>query len=85
MEENTGQGGSKAGSNMAFCTTAPIPVKSIIKQVKSNGDGAVCNTPTFHICSQFHTRMKADILMPAKGLDCRLSIRTCKETIKVIY
>ena len=85
MEENTGQGDSKAGSNMVFCTTAPIRVKNIIKQVKSNDDGAVCNTPSFHICSQFHTRMKVDILMPAKGLDCRLSIRTCKETMKVIY
>jgi len=81
MEENTGQGGSKAGSNMAFRTTAPIPVKNIIKQVKSNEDGAVCNTPSFHICSQFHTRMKVDILMPAKGLDCRLSIRTCENYV----
>ena len=83
MEENSGQEGSEEGSNMAFCTTAPVPVKNILTQVKSNEDGAASNTPSFYICSQPHHRMKVDILMPAKGLDCRLLIRTCKETIKM--
>ena len=83
MEENSGQEGSKAGSSMVFCTTAPIPVKNIVKEVESKEDGAASNTPSFYICSQFHPRMKVDILMPAKGLDCRLTIRTCKETVKI--
>ena len=83
MKENSGQEGSQAGSSMAFCTTAPIPVKDIVKQVKRNEEGAASKTPSFYICSQFHTRMKVDILMPAKGLDCRLLIRTCKETINI--
>ena len=82
MGENSGQEGSEAGSSMAFCTTAPVPVKNILTQVKSDEDGAASNTPSFYICSQPNHRMKVDILMPAKGLDCRLSIRTCKETIK---
>ena len=81
MKENSGQESSEAGSSMAFCTTAPVPVKNILTQVKSDEDGA-SNTPSFHICYQSYHRMKVDILMPAKGLDCRLSIRTCKETIK---
>ena len=83
MEENSGQEGSEAGSSMAFCTTAPVPVKNILTQVKSNEEGAASNTPKFYICSQPHHRMKVDILMPAKGLDCRLLIRTCKESLKV--
>ncbi|XP_044174207.1 uncharacterized protein LOC114958012 [Acropora millepora] len=78
MEENSGQEGSEAGSSMAFCKTAPVPVRNILTQVKSNEEGAASNTPIFYICSQPRLRMKVDILMPAKGLDCRLLIRTWK-------
>ena len=83
MKENYGQEGSEAGSSMAFCKTAPVPVRNILTQVKSNEEGAASNTPIFYICSQPRLRMKVDILMPAKGLDCRLLIRTCKESIKI--
>ena len=83
MEENSGQEGSEAGSSMKFCTTAPVPVRNILTQVKSNEEGAASTTPKFYICSQPHLRMKVDILMPAKGLDCRLLIRTCKESIQI--
>ena len=83
MEENSGQEGSEAGSNMTFCTTSPVPVRNILTQVKANEEGAASNTPIFYICSQPRHRMKVDILMPAKGLDCRLLIRTCKESIKI--
>ena len=82
MKENSGQEGGDAGSGMVFCTTAPTTVRNILTRVKSNEDGAASNKPSFHICYRSHHRMKVDILMPAKGLDCRLSIRTCKETIK---
>ncbi|KAK2558337.1 hypothetical protein P5673_019474 [Acropora cervicornis] len=81
MEENSGQEGSEAGSSMTFCTTAPVPVKNILTQVKSNEEGAASNTPKFYICSQPHHRMKVDILMPTKGLDCRLLIRTLKNYV----
>ncbi|XP_067034568.1 uncharacterized protein [Acropora muricata] len=81
MEENSGQEGSEAGSSMTFCTTAPVPVKNILTQVKSNEEGAASNTPIFYICSQPRLRMKVDILMPAKGLDCRLLIRTCENYV----
>ena len=84
MKENSGQEGGDAGSSMVFCTTAPTTVRNILTRVKSNEDGAASNKPSFHICYRSHHRMKVDILMPAKGLDCRLSIRTCKETIKDI-
>ncbi|XP_015754363.1 PREDICTED: uncharacterized protein LOC107334005 isoform X7 [Acropora digitifera] len=76
MKENYGQEGSEAGSSMAFCKTAPVPVRNILTQVKSNEEGAASNTPIFYICSQPRLRMRVDILMPAKDLDCRLLIRT---------
>ena len=79
IEGNSGQEGSEDEANMAFCPTAPVPVKNILTRVKSDEQGAAADTPIFHICSQFHHRMKVDILIPAKGLDCRLSIRTCKK------
>ncbi|XP_067034553.1 uncharacterized protein [Acropora muricata] len=78
MKENSGQEGGDAGSGMVFCTTAPTTVRNILTRVRSNEDGAASNTPSFHICYRSHHRMKVDILMPAKDLDCRLSIRTWK-------
>lgn len=81
IEGNSGQEGSEDEANMAFCPTSPVPVKNILTRVKSDEQGAAADTPIFHICSQFHHRMKVDILIPAKGLDCRLSIRTCKNYV----
>ncbi|XP_015755830.1 PREDICTED: uncharacterized protein LOC107335338 isoform X5 [Acropora digitifera] len=81
MKENSGQEGGDAGSSMVFCTTAPTTVRNILTRVKSNEDGAASNKPSFHICYRSHHRMKVDILMPAKGLDCRLSIRTWKNYV----
>jgi len=83
MKEISGQEGGDTGSSMVFCTTAPTTVRNILTRVKSNEDGAASNKPSFHICYRSHHRLKVDILMPAKGLDCRLSIRTCKETILI--
>ena len=82
IEETSGEG-SEAESSMAFSRTAPkhVPVKNILTTVQSHEQGETSNEPCFHICSDFHHRMKVDILMPSKGLDCRLSIRTCKESI----
>lgn len=72
---------SEAAAPMAFSRTAPIPVKNVLTRVQSDERGETSNTPCFHICSQFHSRMKVDILIPSKGLDCRLSIRTCKNYV----
>lgn len=71
------QGSAESQSNMAFSASAPVPVKNVLSQVLCN-EGDTSSAPCFHICSPFHHHMKVDILMPAKGLDCRLSIRTCK-------
>jgi len=73
---------SEAAAPMAFSRTAPIPVKNVLTRVQSNEGGETSHKPCFHICSQFHSRMKVDILIPSKGLDCRLSIRTCKKTTR---
>ena len=68
--------GGEAAASMAFSRTAPIRVKNILTRVQSDEQGDSSNTPCFHICTQFHGRMKADIMIPSKGLDCRLLIRT---------
>ena len=79
IEEHSDDKGAGA-SSLAFSRNAPITVKNILKRVLSDEQtGDTSNTPCFHICSQFHHRMKVDILILSKGVDCRLTIRTCKE------
>ena len=73
----------EAASSMAFSRGTPITVKNILTRVLSDERGDTSDSPCFHICSQFQTRLKVDILIPSKDLDCRLSIRTCKRVIRV--
>ena len=81
MEEHSEDEGATAPSLM-FSRNAPIPVKSVLTRVSSEDEtGSTSNEPCFHMCSQFQQRMRADILIPSKGFDCRLSIRTC-ESVK---
>ncbi|XP_020632537.1 uncharacterized protein LOC110069365 [Orbicella faveolata] len=83
-EEHSQAEGAKAAS-LAFSRNAPIPVKNILTRVVSDEHAQTentSNTPCFHICSQFHHRMKVDILIPSKELDCRLSIRTGPNVLK---
>ena len=72
----------EAASSMAFSRRTPIAVKNILTRVLSDERGDTSDTPCFHICSQFQTRLKVDVLIPSKDLDCRLSIRTCKKVIR---
>ncbi|XP_066030707.1 uncharacterized protein [Pocillopora verrucosa] len=76
VEEHSEDEGATAPSLM-FSRNAPIPVKSVLTRVSSEDEtGSTSNEPCFHMCSQFQQRMRADILIPSKGFDCRLSIRT---------
>ena len=78
MEEHSEDEGATAPSLM-FSRSAPIPVKNVLTRVSSEDQsGSTSNEPCFHMCSQFQQRMRADILIPSKGFDCRLSIRTCE-------
>ena len=78
MEEQSDEGGA-AASSLVFSRSAPIPVKNVLTRVLSEEEtGDTSDTPCFHMCSQFHKRMRVDILIPSKGFDCRLSIRTCE-------
>ena len=72
----------EAASAMAFSRGTPVTVKNILRRVVSDERGDTSDTPCFHICSQSQTRLKVDILIPSKDLDCRLSIRTCKSVIR---
>ena len=81
IEDDAAEGGSEAAAPMTFSRNAPVPVKNVLTRVQPDEQGDASNTPCFHICSQFHNRLKVDILIPSKGLDCRLSIRTCKKAI----
>ena len=67
-----------AASSLSFSRSAPIPVKNILTQVQSDEQGDASNTPCFYICTPLHRRLRMDILLPSKNLDCRLLIRTCK-------
>ena len=81
MEEHSEDEGATAPSLM-FSRSAPIPVKNVLTRVSSEDQsGSTSNEPCFHMCSQFQQRMRADIMIPSKGFDCRLSIRTC-ESVK---
>ena len=78
MEEHSEDEGAKAPSLM-FSHSAPIPVKNVLTRVSSEDEtGSTSKEPRFYMCSQFQKRMIADIFMPSKGFDCRLSIRTCE-------
>ena len=80
MEEQSEEEGATA-SSVVFSRSAPtcIPVKNVLTRMLSEEEtGDTSNTPCFHMCAQFHQRMKADILIPSKGFDCRLLIRTCE-------
>ena len=78
MEEQFEEEGA-AASSLVFSRSAPIAVKNVLTRVLSEEEtGDTSDTPCFHMCAQFHQRMKADILIPSKGFDCRLSIRACE-------
>lgn len=77
VEEHSDEEGAAAPS-LVFSRSAPIIVKNVLTRVLSEDKtGSTSNEPCFHMCSQFQLRMRADILIPSKGFDCRLSIRTC--------
>lgn len=78
LTEPEGEEVGEAASSMAFSRRTPITVKNILTRVMSDEQGDTSDTPCFHICSQFQSRLRADILIPSQDLDCRLSIRTCK-------
>ena len=81
MKEHSEDEGATAPSLM-FSRNAPIPVKNVLTRVLSEDEtGSTSNESCFYMCSQFQQRMRADILIPSKGFDCRLSIRTC-ESVK---
>ncbi|CAH3144164.1 unnamed protein product [Porites lobata] len=77
LTEPEGEEAGEAASSMAFSRRTPITVKNIRTRVMSDEQGDTSDTPCFHICSQFQSRLRADILIPSQDLDCRLSIRTC--------
>ena len=78
MEEHSEDEGATAPSLMFSCNV-PIPVKNVLTRVSSEDETRrTSNEPCFHIYSHSQQRMIADILMPSKGFDCRLSIRTCE-------
>ena len=78
MEEHSEDEGATAPSLM-FSRNASIPVKNVLTRVLTEDETrSTSNEPCFHIYSHFQQRMIADILMPSKGFDCRLSIRTCE-------
>ena len=78
MEEHSEDEGATAPSLMFSCN-APIPVKNVLTRVSSEDETrSTSNEPCFHIYSHSQQRMIADILIPSKGFDCRLSIRTCE-------
>ena len=78
MEEQSEEEGATA-SSLVFSRSAPIHVNNVLTRVLSDKEtGDTPDTPCFHMCSQIHQRMKADILIPSKGFDCRLSIRECE-------
>ena len=81
IEDDAAEGGSEAAAPMKFSRNASVSVKNVLTRVQPDEQGDASNKPYFHICSQFHDRLKVDILIPSKGLDCRLSIRTCKKAI----
>ena len=72
----------EAASAMAFSRRTPITVKNILTRVLSDERGDTSDTPCFHICSRSQTRLKVDIVIPSKDLDCSLSIKTCKRVIR---
>ncbi|PFX14685.1 uncharacterized protein LOC111344482 isoform X1 [Stylophora pistillata] len=77
VKEHSEEEGTAAPS-LVFSRSAPITVKNVLTRVLSEDKtGSTSNEPCFHMCSQFQQRMRADILIPSKGFDCRLSIRTC--------
>ena len=78
LTEPEGEEVGEAASSLAFSRRTPITVKNILTRVMSDEQGDSSETPCFHICSQFQSRLRADILIPSQDLDCRLSIRTCK-------
>ncbi|CAH3113247.1 unnamed protein product [Pocillopora meandrina] len=81
VKEHSEDEGATAPSLM-FSRNAPIPVKNVLTRVLSEDEtGSTSNESCFYLCSQFQQRMRADILIPSKGFDCRLSIRTC-ESVK---
>ena len=80
--ETEGEDVGEVASSMAFSRTTPITVKNILTRVLSDERGDTSDKPSFHICSQFQGRLKVDILIPSKDLDCRLSIRTSKRVIR---
>ena len=78
MEEHSEDEGATAPSLMFSCN-ASIPVKNVLTRVLTEDETrSTSNEPCFHIYSHSQQRMIADILMPSKGFDCRLSIRTCE-------
>ena len=78
MKEHSEDEGATVPSLM-FSRNAPIPVKNVLTRVLSEDEtGSTSHESCFYMCSQFQQRMRADILIPSKGFDCRLSIRTCK-------
>ena len=78
MEEHSEDEGATAPSLM-FSRNASIPVENVLTRVLTEDETRrTSNEPCFHIYSHFQQRMIADILMPSKGFDCRLSIRTCE-------
>ncbi|XP_022803029.1 uncharacterized protein LOC111340448 isoform X1 [Stylophora pistillata] len=83
LEEEHSKEEGAAEPSLVFSRFAPIPVKNVLTRVLSEEEtGDTSDTPNFHMCSQFHHRMRAEILMPSKGFDCRLSIRTCSNIPK---
>ena len=78
MEEHSEDKGATAPSLM-FSRNASIPVKNVLTRVLTEDETrSTSNEPYFHTYSHSQQRMIADILIPSKGFDCRLSIRTCE-------
>ena len=78
MEEHCEEEGATAPSLM-FSRSAPIPVKNVLTRVLSEDETVgTSNEPCFLMCSQYQQRMRADILIPSLGFDCRLLIRSCE-------
>ena len=78
VEEHSEDEGATAASLM-FSRNVPIPVKNVLTRVSFEDETRrTSNEPCFHIYSHSQQRMIADILMPSKGFDCRLSIRICE-------
>ena len=78
-EKDDGEQEGDGSTSLAFSRSAPFCVMNVMSHLLPDEQGASSHKPCFYMCSQAQQRLEADIIVPSKGCDCRLFVKTCKK------